>query len=120
MINIIITLYHGIAPPTAKGGGQQTPGAPVWVGQDAAGGSLAAVRPAASKAPWRARYRPHPDRFRAGSGLLRSHHRLARFRGDKDRIRRPPGEEMTMAWTTPTLVEICVGLEINGYLPAEF
>jgi coenzyme PQQ precursor peptide PqqA len=28
--------------------------------------------------------------------------------------------EITMAWTTPTLVEICVGLEINGYLPAEF
>jgi coenzyme PQQ precursor peptide PqqA len=26
----------------------------------------------------------------------------------------------TMAWTTPTLVEICIGLEINGYLPAEF
>jgi coenzyme PQQ precursor peptide PqqA len=26
----------------------------------------------------------------------------------------------TMAWTTPTLVEICLGLEINGYLPAEF
>jgi len=25
-----------------------------------------------------------------------------------------------MAWNTPTLVEICVGLEINGYLPAEF
>ncbi len=23
-------------------------------------------------------------------------------------------------WTTPTLVEICLGLEINGYLPAEF
>ena len=29
-------------------------------------------------------------------------------------------EETTMAWTTPTLVEICIGLEINGYLPAEF
>jgi coenzyme PQQ precursor peptide PqqA len=29
-------------------------------------------------------------------------------------------EENIMAWTTPTLVEICVGLEINGYLPAEF
>jgi coenzyme PQQ precursor peptide PqqA len=29
-------------------------------------------------------------------------------------------EEETMAWTTPTLVEICIGLEINGYLPAEF
>jgi coenzyme PQQ precursor peptide PqqA len=26
----------------------------------------------------------------------------------------------TMAWTTPILVEICIGLEINGYLPAEF
>ena len=24
-----------------------------------------------------------------------------------------------MAWTTPILVEICIGLEINGYLPAE-
>jgi len=28
--------------------------------------------------------------------------------------------EDAMAWTTPTLVEICIGLEINGYLPAEF
>jgi coenzyme PQQ precursor peptide PqqA len=28
--------------------------------------------------------------------------------------------EDTMTWTTPTLVEICIGLEINGYLPAEF
>jgi len=25
-----------------------------------------------------------------------------------------------MAWTTPSLIEICIGLEINGYLPAEF
>jgi coenzyme PQQ precursor peptide PqqA len=33
-----------------------------------------------------------------------------------------PGKnkETTMAWTTPTLVEICIGLEINGYLPAQF
>jgi coenzyme PQQ precursor peptide PqqA len=29
-------------------------------------------------------------------------------------------KDIAMAWTTPTLVEICVGLEINGYLPAEF
>jgi len=29
-------------------------------------------------------------------------------------------EDMLMAWTTPTLVEICIGLEINGYLPTEF
>ena len=28
--------------------------------------------------------------------------------------------ERIMSWTTPTLVEICIGLEINGYLPAEF
>jgi coenzyme PQQ precursor peptide PqqA len=28
--------------------------------------------------------------------------------------------EKRMYWTTPTLVEICIGLEINGYLPAEF
>jgi coenzyme PQQ precursor peptide PqqA len=27
--------------------------------------------------------------------------------------------KFAMAWTTPTLVEICIGLEINGYLPAE-
>jgi coenzyme PQQ precursor peptide PqqA len=25
---------------------------------------------------------------------------------------------MTMTWETPILVEICIGLEINGYLPA--
>jgi len=25
-----------------------------------------------------------------------------------------------MTWTTPVIVEICIGLEINGYLPAEF
>jgi coenzyme PQQ precursor peptide PqqA len=29
-------------------------------------------------------------------------------------------KEDIMAWTTPVLVEICVGLEINGYLPSEF
>jgi len=29
-------------------------------------------------------------------------------------------KETSMAWTTPALVEICIGLEINGYLPAEF
>jgi coenzyme PQQ precursor peptide PqqA len=28
-------------------------------------------------------------------------------------------EEMLMSWMTPTIVEICIGLEINGYLPAE-
>jgi hypothetical protein len=29
-------------------------------------------------------------------------------------------KEESMAWTTPVLSEICIGLEINGYLPPEF
>jgi coenzyme PQQ precursor peptide PqqA len=29
-------------------------------------------------------------------------------------------KETEMTWTTPSLIESCVGLEINGYLPAEF
>ena len=37
-----------------------------------------------------------------------------------DACGRRKNEEKIMAWTTPTLVEICIGLEINGYLPAEF
>jgi coenzyme PQQ precursor peptide PqqA len=32
---------------------------------------------------------------------------------------KPRERETSMAWTTPTLVEICIGLEINGYLPIE-
>jgi coenzyme PQQ precursor peptide PqqA len=27
--------------------------------------------------------------------------------------------EQTMAWNTPELVEICIGMEINAYAPAE-
>jgi coenzyme PQQ precursor peptide PqqA len=34
--------------------------------------------------------------------------------------RGPWERKKKMTWTTPTLVEICIGLEINGYLPAEF
>jgi coenzyme PQQ precursor peptide PqqA len=29
-------------------------------------------------------------------------------------------DDAMMAWKNPTLIEIRVGLEINGYLPAEF
>jgi coenzyme PQQ precursor peptide PqqA len=36
------------------------------------------------------------------------------------RLVKPQCGGCTMSWTTPTLVEICLGLEINGYLPAEF
>jgi coenzyme PQQ precursor peptide PqqA len=39
--------------------------------------------------------------------------------GGNQRIRVSGERKLTMAWTTPTLVEICIGLEINGYLPAE-
>jgi coenzyme PQQ precursor peptide PqqA len=35
-------------------------------------------------------------------------------------VRDARDEENAMAWTTPTLVEIRIGLEINGYLPGEF
>jgi coenzyme PQQ precursor peptide PqqA len=38
----------------------------------------------------------------------------------QERLEHSKKEEMIMAWTTPMLVEICIGLEINGYLPAEF
>jgi coenzyme PQQ precursor peptide PqqA len=38
----------------------------------------------------------------------------------RERPSEPMTEEHAMRWTTPTLVEICIGLEINGYLPAEF
>jgi coenzyme PQQ precursor peptide PqqA len=40
--------------------------------------------------------------------------------GQAGRTARTSAKETAMAWTTPTLVEICIGLEINGYLPAEF
>ena len=35
------------------------------------------------------------------------------------RVSAHPREENTMAWTRPTIREICIGMEINGYLPAE-
>jgi coenzyme PQQ precursor peptide PqqA len=44
--------------------------------------------------------------------------RLAYHQGNE--IKSIRALEDIMAWTTPTLVEICIGLEINGYLPAEF
>jgi coenzyme PQQ precursor peptide PqqA len=29
-------------------------------------------------------------------------------------------EEAEMAWTTPRIVEVCVGMEVNAYFPADF
>jgi coenzyme PQQ precursor peptide PqqA len=37
----------------------------------------------------------------------------------KSKNQRESKRKLAIAWTTPTLVEICIGLEINGYLPAE-
>ena len=51
----------------------------------------------------------------SASPTLLSHHLLKR-----GGTRVNTNEEEAMAWTTPMLVEICIGLEINGYLPAEF
>lgn len=31
-----------------------------------------------------------------------------------------PAKGSIMMWRTPILIEICLGLEINGYLPAKF
>jgi coenzyme PQQ precursor peptide PqqA len=49
---------------------------------------------------------------------------LAAGRGCGNLPKEPPvgmrSKGNAMAWTTPVLVEICIGLEINGYLPAEF
>ncbi|MBS7539468.1 pyrroloquinoline quinone precursor peptide PqqA [Ancylobacter lacus] len=25
-----------------------------------------------------------------------------------------------MAWSTPCIVEVCVGMEVNAYMPADF
>jgi coenzyme PQQ precursor peptide PqqA len=52
------------------------------------------------------------------AGVL-ANYAVALFRAVRP-ARRPARKGTTMAWTTPTLVEICIGLEINGYLPAEF
>jgi coenzyme PQQ precursor peptide PqqA len=59
--------------------------------------------------------------LKSSTGLLRGDEpsislvRIQAYDAAKNRLRRK-----IMAWTTPTLVEICIGLEINGYLPAEF
>ncbi|PPD45865.1 MAG: pyrroloquinoline quinone precursor peptide PqqA [Methylocystis sp.] len=37
--------------------------------------------------------------------------------GNSRRSSKP--EEMTMAWTTPVIVEVCVGMEVTAYSSAE-
>ena len=55
----------------------------------------------------------HDTQKSAGARVLRSG--VMRFK-----LLNMKRKETRMHWSTPTLVEICIGLEINGYLPAEF
>jgi coenzyme PQQ precursor peptide PqqA len=82
-------------------------------GQAHARGRLpAAVSPSLAATITHSRGRLHAGRSR----ITLSVPFFTRRRLDRRRMSR----ERPMAWTTPTLVEICIGLEINGYLPAEF
>jgi coenzyme PQQ precursor peptide PqqA len=38
--------------------------------------------------------------------------------GERERTRTSRGDS-DMAWTRPKLREICIGMEINGYLPGK-
>jgi coenzyme PQQ precursor peptide PqqA len=40
-------------------------------------------------------------------------------REEQDAADRVQSEEMTMAWTTPVIVEVCVGMEVTSYSSAE-
>ncbi|WP_342593642.1 pyrroloquinoline quinone precursor peptide PqqA [Ancylobacter gelatini] len=38
------------------------------------------------------------------------------MRSSRDKER----QEEEMAWNTPRIVEVCVGMEVNAYYPADF
>ena len=46
--------------------------------------------------------------------------RLSSVVGPRSTVGCDATRDHNMAWTTPVLIEICIGLEINGYLPPEF
>jgi coenzyme PQQ precursor peptide PqqA len=55
-------------------------------------------------------------------GAARNNPRENRFHGRfAKQAGRPPTltEEINMAWTTPMIVEVCVGMEITSYSSAE-
>jgi coenzyme PQQ precursor peptide PqqA len=63
--------------------------------------------------------RPRPvARFRLTT-VWRTHTVNGRIGGVPQFIDRSDVEETTMKWTTPRIVEIAVGLEINSYACAE-
>jgi coenzyme PQQ precursor peptide PqqA len=64
----------------------------------------------------------HTPKIKSGHDMCRSHPLLLRILAVPglrlyyfDKVQK----EDTMAWTTPVLIEICIGLEINGYMPAD-
>jgi coenzyme PQQ precursor peptide PqqA len=61
----------------------------------------------------------HIPKIKSGHDMCHSHSLLLRFRVLRLYYLIRLKMEDTMAWTTPVLVEICIGLEINGYLPAD-
>jgi hypothetical protein len=63
----------------------------------------------------------HTPKVKSGHDMCRSHPLLLRILAVLLRLYYfgKVQKEDTMAWTTPVLVEICIGLEINGYMPAD-
>ena len=64
----------------------------------------------------------HTSKIKSGheyAAVIRCYYGYLRFRVLRlyyfDKVQK----EDTMAWTTPVLIEICIGLEINGYMPAD-
>jgi coenzyme PQQ precursor peptide PqqA len=60
---------------------------------------------------------PANSNLRGGAKALRLRSRNKAGRGARFRV--PTGGN-TMAWTTPVIVEVCVGMEITSYESAEF
>jgi coenzyme PQQ precursor peptide PqqA len=54
-----------------------------------------------------------------GKRHVRGYGTRRRYRTAVTGLARTTGGDVNMAWTRPTLREICIGMEINGYLPGE-
>ena len=63
-----------------------------------------------------------PERMVSAPQDARRRNELAvhRLKCGTAEIGREAIKDAFMAWTAPVLIEICIGLEINGYLPPEF
>jgi coenzyme PQQ precursor peptide PqqA len=100
--------------------------------------ATAAIVQASAVPLWKVIVGPRADKLKTGPERVRFLSLRVQLRGHllvgdrRHRLRGSPARtkltrssrriqgERSMVWTTPILIEICVGLEINGYLPAEF